>query len=536
MQRIDGRRAALYARFSTDLQNDRSIEDQLALCNGYAVREGLTVTHRYEDRAKSSATLFGRDGLLALIADAKERVFDVIVVEALDRISRNPADLHPLFQTLDFVGIRVLEVHRGQADALTVGIQGLFGQMFLDQLKEKTRRGLAGVVRDGRSAGGRAYGYATVPGQPGQLTVVEGEAKIIRRIFDEYIGGATTREIVARLNAEGIPAPRGSVWRSTVLTGNAARGYGILWNDLYDGKRIWNRVRMVRDPETGKRVSRTNPESEWQIEAAEHLRIVPPATFAAVRKLRLARMELRGEKRKRPARPLSGLMACDCCGGSIVIRARRPNGAVQAACSNAVEAGTCTERKSVRLDQIETAVFAELAQLLREPDVMGEYLKAYHEERQRLAREKGRTRATLERSAAKARGAFDRAHQLYIDGVTDGPKAKANILELRLAAERAEAALAEADPPEVLTLHPDATNRYLAALTDLAPSLSDLDTPEARKAMDTIREWISEIRVRREGDEVHVTVYGYLAALVEPSTRRGEMVAWGGLEPPTPAL
>lgn len=536
MQRQDGRRAALYARFSTDLQNDRSIEDQIALCERYAEREGLTATHRYEDRAKSSATLFGRDGLLTLIADAKENAFDVIVVEALDRISRNPADLHPLFQTLDFAGIRVLEVHRGQADALTVGIQGLFGQMFLDQLKEKTRRGLAGVVRDGRSAGGRAYGYAPVYGAPGELMIVEDEARIVRRIFDEYVGGATTREIVARLNAEGVPAPRGTTWRSTALTGNAARGYGILWNDLYDGKRIWNRVRMVRDPETGKRVSRTNPEAEWQIEPAERLRIVPAATFEAVRRLRLSRMNLRGEKRKNPARPLSGLLTCDCCGGSIVIRARRANGAIQAACSNAVEAGTCTERKSVRLDHIEAAVFGELAALLREPAVMAEYLKVYHEERQRLAREKGRTRATLERAATKARGAFDRAHQLYIDGVTDGAAAKANILELRLAAERAEAQLAEADPPEVLTLHPDATSRYLDALSELAPSLSDLATPEARKAMETIREWISEVRVRRESGEIHVTVYGYLAALVNPSARRGEMVAWGGLEPPTPAL
>lgn len=105
----------------------------------------------------------------------------------------------------------------------------------------------------------------------------------------------------------GYSGTAGSVWRSTVLTGNAARGYGILWNDLYDGKRIWNRVRMVRDPETGKRVSRTNPGSEWQIEAAEHLRIVPPATFAAVRKLRLARMELR----ERSANARRGLCRTD---------------------------------------------------------------------------------------------------------------------------------------------------------------------------------------------------------------------------------
>ena len=46
--------------------------------------------------------------------------------------------------------------------------------------------------------------------------------------------------------------------RSTIA-GNAARGTGILNNELYLGRLVWNRLRYVKDPSTGKRVSRLNP-------------------------------------------------------------------------------------------------------------------------------------------------------------------------------------------------------------------------------------------------------------------------------------
>jgi len=529
-------RAALYARFSTDLQSDRSIEDQLALCEQYAAREGLTVTHRYEDRAKSSATLFGRDGLLSLIADAKAGKFDAVVVEAMDRISRNPADLHPLFQTLEFAGVKIVEVNKGEADAMTVGLQGLFGQMFLDQLKAKTRRGLSGVIRDGRSAGGKAYGYAPVPGEPGELVILEAEAKVIRRIFDEYLSGVSTHEIVERLNADGIPSPRGGVWRANTLTGNAKRGYGILWNDLYRGVRIWNRVRMVRDPETGKRVSRTNPESEWQYQDAPNLRIVSDAIFTAARNRRQAGMKAGRGRTKKPKRPFSGLLRCGHCGSPMTIRARRENGAVYIACTDATQAHICTQKSMVRLDHIENEVFDRLAELLRDPGYMQAYLTAYHEERTRLAQENAKDRGKLERAAIKARQAHQRATDLYIDGVTDGEAAKARIRNLGLKAEAAEAELEKAaPPPEVVTLHPKATSRYLEAIADLGPALADRSTAESAQAMLTIRELISEVHVLQGEGGPQITVYGYLAALLEPD-RLKTVVAWGGLEPPTPAL
>ena len=78
------KRAAIYARFSTELQRDRSIEDQVALCQTYAGREGLAVVEIFADRARSGASIFGRDGLDAMLKAAEAREFDCIVVEALE--------------------------------------------------------------------------------------------------------------------------------------------------------------------------------------------------------------------------------------------------------------------------------------------------------------------------------------------------------------------------------------------------------------------------------------------------------------------
>ena len=210
-----GLRAALYARFSTDLQSDRSIDDQLALCREHAGRLGLTVVATYTDRARTSASLIGRDGILRLMEDARAGRFDLVVVEALDRLSRDQEDLAGIHKRLDFGGIGIEAVHDGRADAIQVGIRGLVGHLFLADLKHKVRRGMQGVVRDGRSAGGRAYGYAPVPSQPGELTVVEAEAAVVRRIFGEYLAGDTPRTIAGRLNAEGVPPPRGARWNAS---------------------------------------------------------------------------------------------------------------------------------------------------------------------------------------------------------------------------------------------------------------------------------------------------------------------------------
>jgi site-specific DNA recombinase len=86
-------RAVIYARFSTELQNEKSTDDQIALCRTHAARQGLNVVGIYEDKARSGASVFGREGLMRLMDAARERAFDVVLVEALDRLSRDMEDL-----------------------------------------------------------------------------------------------------------------------------------------------------------------------------------------------------------------------------------------------------------------------------------------------------------------------------------------------------------------------------------------------------------------------------------------------------------
>ena len=272
-------KAAIYARFSTDLQNERSIDDQVALCRSFADQHDLRVVKTYDDRARSGGSILGRDGLAALMEDAKSGHFEVLIVEALDRLSRDMEDLAGLHKRLSFLNIEIRAVHEGTVNSVLVGLRGIVGQLYREDGAKKIRRGQMGRVRDGLNPGGNAYGYEPVLGEPGKFAIVEDEADIIRRIFQEYLSGKTPRNIAAGLNRDGVKAPRGDKWNASTLNGSRQRGNGIIHNELYVGRLVWNRVRMVRDPDTGKRLSRVNPESEWVRQDVPHLAIIDQDVF-----------------------------------------------------------------------------------------------------------------------------------------------------------------------------------------------------------------------------------------------------------------
>src|SRR5262245_36495441 len=163
-------KAAIYARYSSDLQTEKSITDQIALCRNYAEREGLAIVETFEDRALSGASVHGRFGLERLLRVAADDRFQVLIVESLDRLSRDQGDLSTLYKRLTFLGIEIREVHGGKATPLNTAVRGLVGAIYLTDLADKIRRGQAGVVREGRFPGGRPYGYQPVPGKPGLLT------------------------------------------------------------------------------------------------------------------------------------------------------------------------------------------------------------------------------------------------------------------------------------------------------------------------------------------------------------------------------
>jgi hypothetical protein len=113
-------------------------------------------------------------------------------------------DLHQLHRQFEFWGISIESVQKGKADSLDVALQGIYNSVFITNVREQVRRGMAGLVERGLHPGGRAYGYCAVQGAVGTLKIVEDEAAIIRRIFHSYVNGKTPREIAKELNRERV--------------------------------------------------------------------------------------------------------------------------------------------------------------------------------------------------------------------------------------------------------------------------------------------------------------------------------------------
>ena len=532
------RRAALYARFSTELQNASSVDDQIVLCSDFAERDGYEIVAEYTDRARTGTTTHGRPGLQRLLHDAREGRFETVIVEALDRLSRDQEDLAGIHKRLTFAGIEIIAVHDGRADALQVGIRGLVSTLFIADLKHKVRRGMSAVVRDGRHAGGRAYGYRPVPGQPGVLAIEPNEAEVVRRIFESYVAGLTPREIAGTLNTDGIPPPRGTWWNASTINGNRARGYGILQNPIYAGRIVWNRVRMVRDPETGKRVSRTNPESEWQHADAPELAIVSRKLWDQAQAVRGRRDRTPSERRKhdpRHRRILSGLLRCGKCGGGMTMHDRRGS-AVRIRCSNARESGTCGNERRYRLDKIETTVVNGMLDRLRQPDSIASFLETQQEDRRNAAK----ARAKAERALAKVEAKIDRLSKALIDGRVSEEFFDREIAPLRAElAERKQAA--EAAPPgNVVTLHPAALKAMEETLSALAQHLPTLDPREDRDMFEAFRSLIDKVVIHDASNGgVEAEVIGHLTALIGEDAGDSwgvSVVAEEGLEPPTHGL
>jgi site-specific DNA recombinase len=148
----------------------------------------------------------------------------------------------------------------------------------------------------------------------------------VREIFTRYGASESCQRIAADLNARAVRGPRGGTWCVSALYGSPAKGAGVLNNELYVGRYVWNHSKWIKNPDTGKRERFIRPESERQSVARPELRILDEELWQAVRD-RMASPRRAGGRRGRggvPTTLLGGIMRCGYCGGSVVkISARR---------------------------------------------------------------------------------------------------------------------------------------------------------------------------------------------------------------------
>ncbi len=322
-------KTAIYARYSTDKQRESSIEDQFRICQLRAEKENFEIIKYYSDDAIGGSTpLEKRLGSSQLLSAINANYIEALIVEGLDRISRDQVEQERIVRRLEHDGIVIIGIadgydsRMGHSRKILRGIRGLINELYLDDLSHKTHRGQQGQVTRGYTAGGRSYGYQIIRDKHGsRFEILEEEANWVRWIFRKYGDGWSIQRIARSLNESGAPSPRGKSWAVSAIYGSPAKGSGILNNKLYIGQYIWNRSRWIKDPDTGisKRISR--PISEWTIVDTPQLRIVTDEQWKAVR----LRMDDKSTvSRGRPLRTLfGGLMRCPKCGGPIIATSQR---------------------------------------------------------------------------------------------------------------------------------------------------------------------------------------------------------------------
>ncbi|MFT4151618.1 MAG: zinc ribbon domain-containing protein [Paracoccaceae bacterium] len=296
---------------------------------------------------------------------------------------------------------------------------------------------------------------------------------------------------------------------------------------------------MVRDPDTGRRVNRDNPQDRHQEVAAEHLRIVPADLFAQAeaRRVDQSTAAARGEITKAPPRPFSGLLRCASCGGGMVIHDRAGD-AIRIRCSTATQSGSCTNTARFRLDRIEAAILDRLREQMDRPEYLREFVRVYAAERRRLADAARKDKAQIERRVTDVAAKYRRLVDMMARGLIEGPEAEAQVIEAKRAAADAAADLAQATAdPTVIELHPRAADEYGRAIRDLAQAVSDGSAKFDRGSVDALRRVVTRIVVHPKGENGYalVDVIGHMDQLLnlDAPIVGGAVVARGGLEPPT---
>jgi len=504
-------RCAIYARFSSDLQDARSITDQTFLCRERAERDGWTVVAAYSDAAISGATLHNRPGLLDCVMAAKEKKFDILLTESLDRLSRDLEDIAGLHKRFRFWGVKIVTLADGEVGQIHVGLKGLIASMFLEDLAMKTRRGHIGRLKAGRVPGSKLYGYDVVKGEEkGLRTINEAEAVIVRRIFAEYVTGRSPLKIVAGLNRDGVRAPFGGQWSASTISGSPKRQNGIISSRLYVGEIVYNRQRFVKDPATGRRTGIVNPQSEWLIQPAPQLAIVDRDLFdlAQIKRAEVGHRKL--TYRRRPKHLLSGKVRCGCCGSAMIVVRNDEVG-----CSAVRNKGTCTNKRTIHLNEIETRVLAMLRSHLMAPEIVEAAIEAYRIERASLAQARARTARNHARDLAAVEAKIERV----VRAIEDGEPSKALTQRLSTLEGEREAILAATPAPiddNVLSLHPTAAKRYAEQVAAIAEALKRGDEA-AQEAIELVRKLIDAITVTPtdDGGPMQLEVSGNLAAMLE---------------------
>ncbi|MDI9559561.1 MAG: recombinase family protein [Pseudomonadota bacterium] len=148
------KRIAIYARVSTDRQ---SAESQLNALREYIDKRAWAISKEYIDEGYTGSTT-KRPAFAAMMADARKRSFDILLVYKLDRLSRSLKDLIATLDDLHSLGIDFISYDNGLDTTTPTGrlifnVVGAVAEFEKDIIRERVKAGLENAKRKGKLLG-----------------------------------------------------------------------------------------------------------------------------------------------------------------------------------------------------------------------------------------------------------------------------------------------------------------------------------------------------------------------------------------------
>ena len=331
-------RAAIYCRLSKEDRvtngESESIQNQKSMLIQYAIEKGLDIYQIYSDEDYSGVDR-SRPAFNAMIQDASEHKFDVVIAKTQSRFTRDmelvERYLHGKFPEW---GIRFIAVvdHADTADQYNKKarqINGLINEWYLEDLSENVRSVMRHKQLTGQFIGSFApYGYAKDPNDHNHLVIDPEAAVVVRRIFQMAIQGHGYRSIVSTLNSEGVPNP--TMYKrmhgdnifsphdkgQTQGLWSVGTIYLILHREIYIGNLVQGKQHRVSYKSKKIKVL---PKSQWIVVPDTHEPIISKEDFEMVQMMRSSG---HASQLGTMTRPLFGLVRCACCGSVMSLNGR----------------------------------------------------------------------------------------------------------------------------------------------------------------------------------------------------------------------
>ena len=421
--------AFILARYSTDNQNPDSIEVQVGKCTEWCHQNHIPILGIFADMAVSGMK-DTRPQYEAMMMQLRQGMADTVVIYDQSRMFRKMTAWFSFRDELSAMGVSVVSVTqpmigkdlRDPTNFLAEGSMALFNQIWALQTRQKVMEKMRFMARNGQHTGGRpALGYQA---KDGRLVICEEEAAVVRRIFAEYAGGKTYRDIIAGLNRDGFKTKKGNPFGSNSL-------HDLLHNEKYIGTLVYGQAPYRED---GTRNTHSKDGTDViRIEDAIPA-IIDKKTFEVVQeRMKQNKRQQGGRPSKNREYPLRSKVYCADCKSAMTISTSK-GGYYYYRCTGKKRLHNC-DASPISVDYLERRVAEAIKLILGKPGTTGDLIRILRDQAEKIqGGAVSRLRALIEQEqdiSAK----LDNAAEAVLNGLLS-PTIQARIrdLELRKAA------------------------------------------------------------------------------------------------------